>query len=93
MPESSSDQKSDLQNVAAAAGSEWATSVRDALEAEGRRPVGLWPGTLTEARTRAVRLIAHMQLPVGAGPEREQVARTLYDAARNSWLGWRERED
>ena len=93
MTESQTEQSTQVQDAASAAGNEWATSVRDALEAEGRRPVGLWPGTVTEARTRAIRLIAHMNLNGASGNQREEIARTLYDAARNSWLGWREREE
>jgi hypothetical protein len=91
--DTSSEQNIQVQDAASAAGAEWAIAVRDALEAEGRRPVGLWPGTLTEARTRAVRLIHVMKLAPASGEQREVITRTLYDAARTSWLGWREREE
>jgi hypothetical protein len=51
------------------------------LKVEGR-DVGMWPGTLSEARALAIHVIG------GNTPtheEREQVARTVYAAARSSW--------
>ena len=51
------------------------------LEADGR-DVGMWPGTVSEARALAVRIIDEHRTPEDA---HEEVARAVYAAARNSW--------
>jgi hypothetical protein len=67
--------------AAQAAGRSWADTVRVDLEADGR-DVGMWPGTLSEARTLALRIIDKHRTP---DEEHEEVARAVYAAARTSW--------
>ncbi len=67
--------------AAQAAGKSWADAVRIGLEADGR-DVGMWPGTLSEARTLAIRIIGEHMTPDDA---HEEVARAVYAAARSSW--------
>jgi hypothetical protein len=67
--------------AAQAAGSSWADGVRVDLKASGR-DVGMWPGTLSEARALAGRVIGDQ---TRTQAEREEIARAVYAAARSSW--------
>jgi len=67
--------------AAQAAGKSWADAVRIGLEADGR-DVGMWPGTLSEARALAVRIIGEHATP---DDEHEAIARAVYAAARSCW--------
>lgn len=79
-----------LVKRASTAGKTWAGEVRDALQRDGRRAIGMWPGTLTEARALAELVIGSAPSGAASREEREEVARTLYAAARRSWLESRE---
>lgn len=79
-----------LAKRASSAGKSWAKDVRVALQRDGRRPVGMWPGTLTEARALAEAVIGSAACSPSSREEREEVARQLYAAARRSWLASRE---
>ncbi len=78
-----------LRELAGDVGRSWAKDVRDELEAGGRRAVGMWPGTLSEARGRAARLIAESPKTVST-EDRTEIARFLYDAARKRWADLRD---
>ncbi len=67
--------------AAQAAGKSWANAVRTGLQADGRDE-GMWPGTLSEARALAARIIGEHKTPEDA---HEDVARAVYAAARSSW--------
>lgn len=67
--------------AAQAAGKSWADAVRLGFQADGR-DVGMWPGTLSEARALAARIVGEHRMPE---EEHEAVARAVYAAARNSW--------
>ena len=67
--------------AAKAAGKSWAVAVRAGFHADGR-DVGMWPGTLSEARALAARIVGEYKTPE---EEHEAVARTVYAAARSSW--------
>ena len=70
-------------------GRRWAREVVASLHGAGRRAAGGWPGTLSEARSYAAPLLsgASFEAPSEA---REEVARVLYAAAREGWLGHRD---
>lgn len=79
-----------LAERASSAGQSWASEVRAALARDGRRATGMWPGTLSEARALAERVIGAAPHGPASREQREEVARTLYAAARKSWLKARE---
>lgn len=81
-----------LADRASNAGESWAGEVRAALARDGRRATGMWPGTLSEARALAERVIGAAPHGPASREEREEVARTLYAAARRCWLDGREAE-
>ena len=70
-----------LAERASQIGDAWAKEcVRD-LDVHARRPVGGWPGTMTEARSRVV-----TQLAIVLAPERlQELARVANLAARRGW--------
>jgi hypothetical protein len=70
-----------LAERASQIGAAWAEDyVRD-LQAHARAPVGAWPGTMSEARSRVV-----MQLAIVLAPERlQELARVANLAARRGW--------
>lgn len=62
----------------------WANDVLATLEAEGRPASGMWPGTLSEART----LVARDANARGGSYDRqgdEDKVRAVYAAARDCW--------
>ena len=71
-------------------GRQWAQSLRSKLKTEGRRIVGGWPGTLSEARYHVSVHCAAGAEPDAAGAsdpdEREGLARAVYARARREWL-------
>lgn len=73
----------DLERLAATAGRAWAEEVRDRLRGEGRAAVGMWPGTLTEARGLVDGLATSRD-------DRERLSRLLYAAARRRWAQCRD---
>ncbi|MCC6877078.1 MAG: hypothetical protein IT378_22425 [Sandaracinaceae bacterium] len=81
----------DVTALAATRGSSWARALAEDLRLSGRRACGGWPGTLSEARSRAELLMAELS-PVGPDVTREEVARLLYAAARSDWLRLRDNE-
>lgn len=74
-----------MMEAASTDGSSWADAVRERLRTEGRRVTGMWPGTFSEARVRAGRLLASELGQPAPREVREQVARELYAAARQDW--------
>ena len=82
----------ELDELAHDTGRRWADSVIRELRSQGRAVIGMWPGTLSEARGRSVRALS----TTGGTPvdrsDREQLARALYDTARNRWLECRDGE-
>ena len=77
-----------IARAAQAAGRSWADDVRISLRADGR-DVGMWPGTLSEARALAARISGkHTPTP----EEQEQIARAVYAAARSFWNANRSEE-
>jgi hypothetical protein len=86
-----------LDRSAFALGEAWARRSRELLSAEGRRAVGGWPGTMSEARARArdhlVSESMRRQLGAVGDPEVERTARATYARARQVWLAGAERED
>ena len=91
------ERRSLLDRSAVALGEAWAQRSREILSAEGRRPIGGWPGTMSEARARArVHLgseTVRQQLGRVVDQEIEQAARATYARAREVWLAGAERED
>ena len=85
-----------LDAWAADAGSSWVAALRSSLVAEGRKPVGGWPGTLSEARSRARAHYGRVPNAAAHEPalsgEIERAARLLNRAARRAWLSTAERE-
>jgi hypothetical protein len=75
----------DLDQLAEAAGRTWAEEVRDRLRGDGRPAVGMWPGTLTEARGLADGVCTSRD-------DRERVAKVVYAAARRRWAECRDVE-
>ncbi|MEM1418116.1 MAG: hypothetical protein AAGH15_24690 [Myxococcota bacterium] len=62
----------------------WANDVLSGLEAEGRPASGMWPGTLSEARS----LLARAASAAGGSYDRrndEEQVRAVYAAARDCW--------
>jgi hypothetical protein len=86
-----------LDQSAVALGEAWARRSREILSAEGRRAIGGWPGTMSEARARTRDHLAtepvRRQLGRVGDQEIEQAARVTYARAREVWLAGAERED
>jgi hypothetical protein len=86
-----------LDRSALALGEAWARRSRELLSAEGRRAIGGWPGTMSEARARARDHLAseacRRQLGRLRDQELELAARATYARAREVWLAGAERED
>lgn len=78
-----------LDGEAVEAGKGWAASVRSALKEDGRLASGGWPGTLTEARSRAMTIPGATDLDPGAF---DSMVAVLYGAARRDWQHHRETE-
>lgn len=79
-----------LEQGALALGELWTQLTCDELRAQGRRIVGGWPGTLSEARARVLtyceaELRRQRMTPLTAA-EREELARSTYAHARRAWL-------
>jgi hypothetical protein len=77
-----------LEGAAVAAGLAWATARADQLRSEGRRILGGWPGTVSEARGC---FVAHVMTKMGPGmvlakAEIDELARATYCAARRDWV-------
>ncbi len=73
-------------------GQSWVDEVRETLQRDGRRPSGMWPGTLSEARALSTRAFGSGG-PPPTHEERERVAHELYAVARRCWLSSREPEE
>jgi hypothetical protein len=70
-----------LTDRASQIGAEWATEYVRGLRAQARAPVGAWPGTMSEARSRVV-----SRLAVVLEPEQlAELARVANLAARRGW--------
>jgi len=70
-------------------GKQWAQGLRSELQIEGRRIVGGWPGTLSEARHRVSVHCTGSDPKVAnaySAEERESLARSVYARARSEWL-------
>lgn len=76
-----------MEGIATALGRAWAKEVHDALLADGRRPTGAWPGTVSEARTCALRLMGQ-DFQRESAESQERLVRALYSAARRNWRTW-----
>jgi len=91
------DRRTLLDTSARALGAAWALRAREQLCAEGRRAVGGWPGTMSEARARTRRALASEPLARKLGklgnPEIERTARATYAHARQVWLETADGED
>lgn len=75
-----------LDALAIAIGEEWAASCAHALREQRRRVAGGWPGTMTEARARALATFARS---FGGTPTAETllaVSRAAYGVARTRWM-------
>jgi hypothetical protein len=76
-----------LETAARSEGCAWAAWWRSDLERQGRRRAGGWPGTLSEARRRAVGRIARelgREFAVTT-VELERAAHDVYATAKRSW--------
>jgi hypothetical protein len=70
-----------LADRASQIGTEWAHEYVRTLRAQARAPVGAWPGTMSEARSRVV-----SRLAVVLDPEQlAELARVANLAARRGW--------
>ena len=91
------DRQTLLARGASLAGEQWALRWRQDLREQGRRAVGGWPGTLSEARARAHALCAAELRRLGlaelTSDELDRAARATYSRARDDWLSRAERED
>jgi len=79
----------DLEGLATAEGTAWATRSCDELLREGRSIAGGWPGTLSQARLRiAMCMNGRAAKPVRAlsADDLDWLARTLYLTAKAEWL-------
>ncbi len=81
----------ELRPAAVELGRRWARTLVAALRADGRRAAGGWPGTLSEARSRADALLGSARF-AARNDACEAVARFLYAAARSDWLAHRDAE-
>jgi hypothetical protein len=82
-----------MHQLALTMGRSWADDVRVELERQGRRAVGMWPGTVSEARALATKLIQESFEGTETPELRERVAREVYAAARRGWGRWREPDE
>lgn len=80
-----------LQAPAMDDGRAWARDLAAGLRASGRRAAGGWPGTLSEARSRAEPLLGDVRFDAWTDA-REALARVLYAEARRDWLAHRDTE-
>jgi len=71
--------------VSTALGEAWARDVAEALRAQTRAVVGAWPGTLREARLRALIGLPPAQRARVEADEIDTLTRAVYDAARRCW--------
>lgn len=81
---------------ARAMGVAWANELQEALRAENRRAAGGWPGTMREASFRARRLAGAWDLMGRSSlnqQQSEQLTRTLYFSAKDTWRSQSEREE
>ena len=70
-----------LAERASQIGDAWAKEYLRDLHARARPPIGAWPGTMSEARSRVV-----TQLAIVLAPERlQELARVANLAARRGW--------
>ena len=70
-----------LAERASQIGDAWAEEYLRELQAHARAPVGAWPGTMSEARSRVV-----SRLAIVLAPERlQELARVANLAARRGW--------
>jgi hypothetical protein len=70
-----------LEERASQIGEAWAMEYLRELRAHARSPIGAWPGTMSEARSRVV-----TQLAIVLAPERlQELARVANLAARRGW--------
>jgi hypothetical protein len=70
-----------LAERASQIGEAWALEYVRTLTEQSRAPVGAWPGTMSEARTRVV-----LRLAVALDPKRlDELARVANLAARRGW--------
>ena len=81
-----------LNKLALDSGATWATEVRNELRKRGRAATGMWPGTLTEARGVAARVLHRAGFRMSAA-QREDLARAVYAAARGNWLEARDPDE
>jgi hypothetical protein len=96
-PPGGDDRQALLARGAILTGEQWAQRCRKDLRKQGRRVIGGWPGTLSEARARAevhssaeLRRLGLAQLTF---EELERLAHATYASARDYWLSRAERED
>lgn len=79
-----------VERIVTAAASAWASSCFDALAREQRTVSGGWPGTLSEARGRAlaglVRALQAQSMPALTHEELADAARLTNALARRAWL-------
>lgn len=77
-----------LAERASQIGAAWAEEYLRDLHAHARAPVGAWPGTMSEARSRVV-----TQLAIVLAPARlEELARVANLTARRGWQNVCERD-
>jgi len=70
-----------LAERASQIGDAWVQEYLRNLQADARAPIGAWPGTMSEARSRVV-----SQLAIVLAPERlNELARVANLAARRGW--------
>ncbi|MBI4702516.1 MAG: hypothetical protein HY744_15460 [Deltaproteobacteria bacterium] len=96
-PPNAEDRQALLAEGARAAGKQWAQRWRETLRQDGRRVVGGWPGTLSEARARAHAHFCAALLRAGmaelTSSELDRAARATYACARDDWLSRDKHED
>jgi hypothetical protein len=78
-----------LEQAAHGAGRSWTQACSAQLTREGRRLEGGWPGTMREARTRAVgeagKLLAARKMTALTHEELERLTRITWEEARRAW--------
>ncbi len=81
-----------LEQKAMLEGKRWAEQTRNQIHSERRAAAGGWPGTMSESRARAARLVVN-----GANKtlssEPEWLARVVYASAKATWLASRDVEE
>ncbi len=84
-----------LDDASRSLGKAWAEGWFDDLRREGRPVAGGWPGTMSEARSRAsihmTALLARRAMQPATHDELAQATRVTYDSAKAVWLGGRVR--